>query len=195
MELLNGHTNEENGLIIENYPYGFRLRTNIKYWIETNKNKGDRFVSQTLNPKTNEWNKPKKSIYNAVMVMIRKDNGHISYLGLYPTTNKKDIKGFLERTKDFDFSKEQINQLNILKAYSKVYENVTFKCEVKKFRHKETGLIVESVPLMEINLYEEVGNEEGQKDKEQQKATELINKCINIEYNKLNRGLENGTNT
>lgn len=50
MELLKNHTNEENAITINNYPYGY-LRTKIRYWIETDKRKGDRFVSQTLNPK------------------------------------------------------------------------------------------------------------------------------------------------
>jgi len=122
------HNNENTALIIENYPYGFRLKTKIKYWIETDKKKGDRFVSQTLNPKTNKWNNPKKSVYNSVMVLTRdNENGHISYIGLYPTTDKERINRFIEKTNGFNFFDEQKEQLRILRAYSKTYENVTFE--------------------------------------------------------------------
>lgn len=185
IELLKGHTTEKNALVVENYPYGYK-RTSIKYWIETHKKKGDRFVSQTLNPKTNLWNNPKKSVYNAVIVMYKDlKNNHIKYFGLYPTTSKEDIQNFLKRTEGFNFSKEQENQLNILKAYSKVYENVTFKCEVKKFRNKETGEIITSVPLFEMNKYEEIGNKEGQNDKKQKEIQNKINRAVSYEYNKL----------
>ena len=66
--------------MVDDYPYGFRLRTSIRYWIEQTK-RGERFVSQTLNPKTNRWNKPKKSTYSDMMVMVENDNGHISHDG------------------------------------------------------------------------------------------------------------------
>ena len=59
MKYLFNHT-ENNPLVINNYPYGFNQRTQIRYWIETTPKKGDRFCSQTLNPKNNRWNKPKK---------------------------------------------------------------------------------------------------------------------------------------
>ena len=139
VELLKDFTNEENALIVENYPYGFRLKTKIKYWIETNKNKGDRFVSQTLNPKTNLWNKPKYSVYNAVMVMFKDlENSHIHYFGLWATTDKAEIKTFLNNIKDFELNDLQKEQLRILKAYSKAYENVTFEIkEVTKQTEEE----------------------------------------------------------
>ena len=181
------HTNEENALIVDNYPYGFTLRTKIKYWVETTK-RGDRFVSQTLNPKTNKWNKPKLSTYKAVMVLIKKkENEHISYIGLYPTTDKEEITKFLEITKDYDLSEPQKEQLRILQAYSKVYENVTFKCRVKEFRHKVTGEIKTELSVFELNQYEEVTNEEH--EQQQEKVKEDIKKGVAMEYSKLKRGV------
>jgi len=50
---------------VENYPYGFVLKTKKRYSIEQNK-KGCRVIEQTLNPKTNQWNKPKKSTYSPI---------------------------------------------------------------------------------------------------------------------------------
>lgn len=78
-ETLHGHTTPETAFVVDDYPYGFRLRTQIRYWLETKKGHGQRFVSQTLNPKTGQWNKPKAGTYEVVQVMTRNpDNGHVS---------------------------------------------------------------------------------------------------------------------
>ena len=45
----------ENAVEVSNYPWGFRLKTKRRTWIETDKNKGDRVCFRTLNPKTNKW--------------------------------------------------------------------------------------------------------------------------------------------
>ena len=78
MKYLFNHT-ENNPLVINNYPYGFNQRTQIRYWIETTPKKGDRFCSQTLNPKNNRWNKPKKSTYSEIGIMTEADNGYIGW--------------------------------------------------------------------------------------------------------------------
>lgn len=154
------HDTEENALIIEDYPYGFRLRTKIRYWIETTKN-GDRFISQTLNPKTNKWNNPKKSTYNAIKVLIKeKETGYIKSRGLYPTTDRTAILNFLDFIKGYELSKEQQEQIRILKAYSKVYENVHFE-------------IKERTDDAVLNLLE---------DKQQQEIQKQIKQEVKIEY-------------
>jgi hypothetical protein len=51
-ETLAGHTSPDTAFVVDDYPYGFRLRTKIRYWIETKKGFGQRFCSQTLNPNT-----------------------------------------------------------------------------------------------------------------------------------------------
>ena len=154
------HDSEETALIIEDYPYGFRLRTQIRYWIETT-DRGDRFVSQTLNPKTNKWNTPKKSTYQAVMVLIKeKETGYIRSCGLYPTTDREKILNFLDFIRGFGLSKEQEEQIRVLKAYSKTYENVTFQV-----RERTDDKLKE---LME--------------DKQQQTATENIKKSVAYHY-------------
>ena len=80
-QALKGHTSADTAYVVDDYPYGFRLRTQIRYWLETNKN-GTRFVSQTLNPKTGAWNKPKASTYVQLGVMVKDlSNGHISWTG------------------------------------------------------------------------------------------------------------------
>jgi len=78
---LKGHTSEETAYVVNDYPYGFILRTKIRYWIETKGKSGcgQRFCSQTLNPKTNKWNKPKKGTYHVVIGMLINNDGHVQY--------------------------------------------------------------------------------------------------------------------
>ena len=61
MEYVYGAKDFDTAVEIGNYPWGFRLRTKVRYWIETT-NRGDRFVKCTLNPKTNQWCKPKNQL-------------------------------------------------------------------------------------------------------------------------------------
>lgn len=97
VETLSGHTSEDTAFVVEDYPYGFRLRTQIRYWIETKKGHGQRFVSQTLNPKTGKWNKPKAGTYGVLIVMTRNpENGHIHTAGLSSGgwSKEEDIQAF-----------------------------------------------------------------------------------------------------
>lgn len=123
-----GHTSEETALVVDDYPYGYTLRTQIRYWIETTK-RGDRFVSQTLNPKTNQWNKPKKSTYSDLMIMQRKpENGHISYFNLDSWCADDDayLTAFIAVV-DGKLSDMQKRQLALVLGAKKVMKNVTFE--------------------------------------------------------------------
>lgn len=80
MKTLSGHISPETGYLVSDYPYGWQLRTQIRYWIETKKGFGQRFMSQTLSPKTGKWNKPKAGTYSVLAVMVEDEsNGHISF--------------------------------------------------------------------------------------------------------------------
>jgi len=90
MTVLTGHTSSETAYLVPSYPYGFRLRCQIRYWIETTKH-GSRVVSQTTNPKRpgTVWNKPKASTYTALRVLyIDPATGYVENAGLsiYATT-------------------------------------------------------------------------------------------------------------
>jgi len=78
-QILTGHDSAVTAYVVEDYPYGFRLRTSIRYWIETRPGYGQRFMSQTLNPKTGRWNKPKASTYNVLMIMHLDAQEHVTY--------------------------------------------------------------------------------------------------------------------
>ncbi len=75
MRGLKGHTSEETAYLIEDYPWGFKLRTQVKTWIEHKPNFGFRKSTRTLNPKTNKWCKPKHSTYAPFMVLVIEEEG------------------------------------------------------------------------------------------------------------------------
>jgi hypothetical protein len=64
-----------------NYPYGFKLRTTLFDYIEFDKKKGYRHCTQTICPKTNRLNKPKKSTYYPLLLRYYNEAGHIKTVG------------------------------------------------------------------------------------------------------------------
>lgn len=114
--LLFNHTSPETAYVVDDYPYGFKLRCKIRYWIEK-ATKGKcagqyRFCSQTLNPKTGNWNKPKYSVYTAWMCLEKDDQtGYISNKAIGYHSQVELINKFLEENKLPD---EDINVLEKL---------------------------------------------------------------------------------
>ena len=83
MQLLTGHTSPETAYVVDDYPYGFRLRCSIRYWVEYRPLHGFRFMSQTTNPKRgNVWNKPKGSTYCRFGGAMYLDKGRVEWTGL-----------------------------------------------------------------------------------------------------------------
>ena len=79
--LLPGHTSPETAYVVADYPYGFRLRCTIRYWLEYKRSRGYRLMSQTTNPKKSGevWNKPKASTYFVFGVMGLNAEGHVTW--------------------------------------------------------------------------------------------------------------------
>ena len=94
---LYGHTSEATAYLVDDYPYGFRVRSKIRYWLEGPKpKKGWRFVSQTLNPKTGRWNKPKASTYmDWGGAMFLDEKGHVHWDGVGPYSDEQKILAFV----------------------------------------------------------------------------------------------------
>ena len=123
MEKIYNHKNFASGYEVDNYPWGFRLKTKVRYWIETTK-RGDRFVKCTLNPKTNKWCKEKKSTYKAVMVMtkeVKDQKTFISYVSISRGwSNAVDVAKFEHQVDKYLLSKEQQKQICACKAINEV---------------------------------------------------------------------------
>lgn len=84
MQILNGHVSPETAYLVADYPYGYTLRCQIRYWLEHHPRHGFRLVSQTTNPKRGGvWNKPKASTYCKFGgAMFLDDQGHVQWSGL-----------------------------------------------------------------------------------------------------------------
>jgi len=162
---------------VGNYPWGFRLKTKVKYWVESN-NKGDRLIKQTLNPKTNEWCKPKKSTYNAVEVLYFDENNHVKgyAMGKYGT-NEKELKTFISNIDYNSLNLLQKKQIEMIRSINKVMENVSVKIE----KVSEYNL---SDPLDLIRMRNDNNSPETKaKEKEQNIIKDKIINSINSTYN------------
>ena len=116
--------NFESAVVVDNYPWGFKLKTKRAYWVETN-SKGDRFCYQTLNPKTNKWCAVKTSTYGAAFVLTQDDsNGYVSYFGLSKCDNAKDVESWLSKVDYEQLDTLQKKQLCRIKAFDKSMEGV-----------------------------------------------------------------------
>jgi hypothetical protein len=98
LKLLSGHTSPETAYVVDDYPYGFRLRCSIRYWLEYNPKRGFRLVSQTTNPKRgNAWNKPKASTYARFGgAMYLNGDGHVTWSSLTEYCSGAEAKAWQE---------------------------------------------------------------------------------------------------
>lgn len=97
--ILTGHTSPETAYVVNDYPYGFRLRCKIRYWLEFHPRHGFRFMSQTSNPKRGDiWNKPKASTYCTYGgCMVLHENGHVNWVGLTAFCNGHDATAWRDQ--------------------------------------------------------------------------------------------------
>tara|TARA_R100000808_G_scaffold23988_1_gene54156 strand:+ start:54 stop:635 length:582 start_codon:yes stop_codon:yes gene_type:complete len=169
--------NFDTAIEVNNYPWGFRLKTKVKYWIESN-NKGDRFIKQTLNPKNNKWCNPKKSTYNAVEVLYFDENNHVKSYGIGKYgTNEEELKTFISNIDYNSLNLLQKKQIEMIKSINKVMENVSFKIE----KVSEYNL---SNPLDLIRMRKDNNSAETKaKEKEQNIIKNKIINSINSTYN------------
>jgi len=91
------HSSPETAYVVEDYPYGFKLRTSIRYWLESSPGKGFRFVSQTKDPRTGRWNNPKKSTYMMLGGnMFLDSKGHVGWKGLSQYSDANEVAEFVK---------------------------------------------------------------------------------------------------
>jgi len=101
---LYGHDSEQTAYVVDDYPYSFNLRCKIRYWLEMKPKKGVRFISQTENPKTGRWNKPKGSTYASLAGCMYLDSqGHVKWDGLTEYSKDNDVLNFVKDFPKADF--------------------------------------------------------------------------------------------
>lgn len=148
---------------VNDYPYGFTLKTTQTYTIEFKAGKGFRGVTQTVNPKTGRLNQPKKGVYNDIMYIADTD-GRMTFhsISFYELAKFNDVMQFISDNFSL-FTKEQANYLYIkaisflkLELYSlKVYCNVSTD-KVYPLIDKAVKLAVSGAKDPSINLFGEI---------------------------------------
>lgn len=101
-------------LVSDGYPWGFRLKTTRKDWLEFDKKKGFRHVSQTIDPRTGKECKPKKSTYQDILVLGKNEENHTKLID-FEFYNEKTVTKTIEFLSDQDnfdlFTSEQIEYI------------------------------------------------------------------------------------
>jgi hypothetical protein len=97
-KLLKGHVSPETAYVVDDYPYGFRLRCKIRIWLEYKPTHGFRQVSQTTNPKRGDvWNKPKASnYYRFGGAMYLDEKGQVQWSGLSEYCSGAEAKAWFD---------------------------------------------------------------------------------------------------
>lgn len=142
---LYGYTSEEKSYLVPDYPYGFRKRTQIRYWLEQSK-KGQRFVSQTLDPDRQRWNKPKASTYTeSPAVMYLDEKGHVAWDQFSST---RGGSAFLNNF--FDMPKPLLAQIVAFLSMDKKYHEK----QLRLYAQGKSGWFInnEPIPLKEEDI-------------------------------------------
>jgi hypothetical protein len=130
MDTLSGHTSPETAYVVADYPYGFRLRCQMRHWIEYKRGHGFRHVTQTSNPKRPGlvWNKPKAGTYCPVLVLTLDDAGHVGSHGLGTWATEEQITAF-EAAHAGALTPEHRAALATLRAMNARLAHVTYRVE------------------------------------------------------------------
>lgn len=102
-------------IVVEGYPYGFKLRTTLYDTVEFSKTKGFRHVTQTVNPKNGGLNKPKKSTYYPLLLRYYDEKGHIKCWASHANGDKELNSAFTFIGKHYEhFSDEEKEYIRTL---------------------------------------------------------------------------------
>ncbi len=132
-----GASSAETAHVVEDYPYGFRLRCRIRYWIETHPTRGQRVVSQTTNPKRGDvWNKPKASTYTDLRAIYLDEQGHVQNAGLtFAYADEPALDAFLSRFGVAFGDEESAKRIKLARALIRARRHV--KVTVRELRPGE----------------------------------------------------------
>ena len=179
---LYSHTTPETAFVAENYPWGFRLRTTIRYWVETKKakNGGQRFARQTINPKTGKWCAIKYSTYSPIMIMFLDHNDHIHSISLDHNDGEERILKFKE-THLSSLNEYQKDRLKEMMAYNEVMKHVTFKIVPNPIGPVS---LFSSDPI-EIEKRKLLLEQSEKREQEKREEEKKINRAIAYHYSKI----------
>lgn len=142
----------ESAHIAQDYPYGFRLRTQMFSWIEHTKS-GARLVQQTINPKNGKLNAPKKSTYGRFKMIALNEDGHVRTIGYGDYSDSKEIESFLSKYSSYMNEKEIKDAQDSIKLknyISKKFEEA--EQQVKEKTYTSTEEIQAGQIILENNI-------------------------------------------
>lgn len=97
-------------IVSQNYPYGYKLRTDKTDFLEFSPKHGFRHCSFTINPKNGRVNATKKSTYSPGMVLYQDEKGHVKVHTLEFWSEKEKQKDIQFLADNFDlFTPQQID--------------------------------------------------------------------------------------
>lgn len=141
---------------VSDYPYG-RLRAEVSFSLEFQSKKGFRSVFQSINPKNNRVNKPKKSTYtDFAFQYIEDETGHVK-TNYYHVYTKESIINICNVIND-NFVALELKKEHIQHIYGCILSNLTIslayaKNEEEKKILKDTAEIAKKSFLTgEINF-------------------------------------------
>lgn len=168
VELL-GHESPDTAYEVADYPYGFRLRTTIRYWVETKKGHGQRLVSQTRNPKKpgQPWNAPKGSTYSEILALhLDQATGHIEHTTATSYNTEAELLAFAARFPHTCALERNRRTLEILIARQRAHARVSWSVtsgptdsDVKRQTPEEQIAILRRLTVEELSKLRTNGQE------------------------------------
>jgi hypothetical protein len=176
------HTSQETARVVEDYPWGFRLRTTVRYWIETKpaRNGGQRFAKQTINPKTGKWCAIKYSTYSPLSIMFLDENNHVKYTSLDHNSNEDIILKFKDTHLNnlSDYQKETLKEIM---AYCEVMKHVTWTVKASPVG----PVSIFSKDPMEVEKRKQLALESEERELREKEALRQINRAIGHKMNQI----------
>ena len=168
MNELYNYDSFDNAYQVDNYPWGFKMRTSRKYWVESNK-RGDRFCFATLDPRSGKWCKPKKGTYDKVCIMYLDENNYVKQKGVSMYSNNEQVAELLEGINPEQLNEFQKKAICYVRSFNQVMSKVEWTCETKEY-----------VPSSSQSI--EYKEEEKRKQEDQDKQFSILNKALNNQY-------------
>jgi hypothetical protein len=127
IQILTGHTSADTAYVVDDYPYGFRLRCQMRHWIETKSGFGQRHVTQTSNPKRpGTWNKPKASTYSSIVVLYIGEDGYVHSGGVHMWTDDAILDTFETEYAEALTGNYEREALRLLRAANRASKRLTY---------------------------------------------------------------------
>ncbi len=140
VKALFGHVSPETAYLVDDYPYGFRLRCKIRYWVEHKPKHGYRLVTQTTNPKRGDsWNKPKAGTYADLLVIYVNENGHVWPAALHASSGPDKFVEF--RASFPELPEAEAKALQVMEIVSRTYNPASWA------EHEARAALEEHPPL------------------------------------------------